>query len=217
MVMEIINHPMAAYALVALLLVMSPGADVLLVLGSTLRGGARAGMLTAAGISVGSFIWALLVAVGLVSLLNASPILFSIITYAGVAYMLYIGVGEIRAGLSKEVKSFSIEASQKQSAFTYFQKGLVVNLLNPKVGIFYLSFLPQFVPNGEMSVRNILTLGSIHIILGIIWLSLCSFGIDKAQALINNARFNRALMIVAGVLITCFAFLILANRLHLLS
>ena len=211
--MEILNNPMAAYALIALFLVMSPGADVLLVLGSALRGGARAGILTATGISIGSFIWALLVAVGLVSLLNASPTLFSIITYAGVAYMLYIGIGEIRAGFSKEVKSFNVKAGQKRGAFTYVQKGLVVNLLNPKVGVFYLSFLPQFVPNGEMSVKNVLILGGIHIALGIIWLSLCSFGIDMAQSLINNDRFNRALMIIAGVLIIGFALLILWPRL----
>ena len=57
--------------------------------------------------------------------------------------MLYIGISEIRAGFSKEVKSFNVEVGQKRDTFTYVQKGLVVNFLNPKVGVFYLSFCPS--------------------------------------------------------------------------
>jgi threonine/homoserine/homoserine lactone efflux protein len=210
---EILNHPFLIYAVIAFLLVIAPGADVLLVLGSALRGGARAGILTATGISIGSFIWALLVAIGLVSILSANQTLFSIITYAGVTYMLYIGIGEIRAGLAKEKKTFDVKAGQKGNSIAYIRKGLIVNLLNPKVGVFYLSFLPQFVPEGELSIGNVLALGGIHIIFGIFWLSTCSFGIDKAQSLINNDRFNRALMILAGVLIVGFALFILWSRL----
>jgi len=210
---ELLDYPLLSYAVIALLLVMSPGADVLLVLGSALRGGAKAGILTAAGISIGSFIWALLVAVGLVSLLNASPLLLNIITFAGVLYMLYVGYGEIRAGLSKDSNSFEVKGYEQISDLAYVRKGLVVNLLNPKVGVFYLSFLPQFVPEGDLTIGNVLTLGGIHIILGIVWLSACSFGIDKAQSLINNDRFNKALMVIAGILIIGFALLILWSRL----
>jgi len=191
---------------------MTPGADVLLVAGSALRGRARAGILTALGISLGSIIWTLLVAIGLVALLQANASIYDLLTFAGVLYMLYVGVGEVRGGLSGAASPREISGISQPSSLRYVTKGLAVNLLNPKVGIFYLTFLPQFVPNGQMTIGNTLILGGIHVVLGIIWLSFCSFAIDKAQAMLNSPRVSNGLMIVAGVLIIAFALFVLWNR-----
>lgn len=210
---DLLSYPLLSYGLLALLLAVSPGADVMLVLTAALRGGARAGLLTAAGISLGAFTWTLLVAVGLASMLTASPALFDVVTYAGVAYMFYLGLAEIRAGLSHRSAVSSIKSADFTDDWSYVGKGLIVNLLNPKVGIFYLSFLPQFLPGGELTVKNVMLLGGIHILFGALWLTACSLAVDKAQSLISSERFNKAVMIVAGCMIILFAVLILRSRL----
>lgn len=204
--------PLLSYSLIAFLLVITPGADVLLVVGSALRGGARTGIMTGIGIATGCLIWTLLVALGLVALLKASPAAYNVLTLLGVLYMLYIGVGEIRAGLVQSSALHAVAAGVKRSDGAAMGKGIAVNLMNPKVGIFYLTFLPQFLPNGQMTVGNVLLLGGIHAGLGVLWLSFCALAVDRSQALLNNQRVNRGLMIAAGTLIIAFAVLVLWFR-----
>jgi threonine/homoserine/homoserine lactone efflux protein len=148
-----------AYALVAFLLVITPGSDVLLVVSSALRGRAVAGILTAIGICIGALAWALLAGLGLVAVLAANPTLFNLITLAGVGYMFYIGYIEIKAGLTASSSARKAVAAVKTSTMGYVYKGLITNLLNPKVGIFYIAFLPQFINSSQLTLGNIFVLG----------------------------------------------------------
>jgi len=210
---ETFAYPLLSHSLIALLLAMLPGTDMMLVIGAVAKNGIRAGLLTTAGISIGCFIWALLVVVGLVSILRASPFMFDIITYAGVGYTLYLGFGELRAGLAKRRASQRMHIGARGDSLYFVKRGLLVNLLNPKVGIFYISFLPQFLPDGKLTVPNVLLLGSRHILFGIIWLGGCSVAVDKARQLIANDSFNRSLMVITGFLIIILAMMILWSRL----
>lgn len=203
---------LGAYALVVTLLVITPGADVMLVVSSALRGRASAGLLTAIGICAGAFVWAILAGIGLVAVLVANPTVFDVLTLAGVGYMFYIGYIEIKAGLARSSKSKEAVAATETSNAGYIRKGLVTNLLNPKVGIFYIAFLPQFIESGSLNLGNVMFLGGIHIVIGFVFLGLCSVFIDWAQSLLQNPRIADTLMIFAGVVIILLALGVLWSR-----
>ena len=143
----------------------------------------------------------------LVNLLHTYPLLYKIIAILGIFYMLYVGYCEIKSGIypNKEEIKF-IGVSKKNTE--YFIKGFFTNMLNPKVGIFYLTFLPQFIQSGQINIKSIIFLGSIHIIIGIIWLTFCSSSIDYCKKFINNKKVINYLSIITGIIIISFAVFI---------
>lgn len=212
MLFENLQTGLLSYSILALLLVMSPGTDVALVTGATVRQGIRGGLLTMLGISFGSAVWTLAAASGLVAVLITSPMLFNIVTLAGVLYMFYIGVTEIRS--ATKVKSANIEIGGKDGnqSKNSFVRGITTNLLNPKVGVFYATFLPQFINSTGGIFYKILLLGSIHIALGVLWLSVYTFGIDYFNKFVSNVTFKRSLLYITGVAIVCFSVAVLYAR-----
>lgn len=201
------------YALVAFVLVIAPGSDVLLVVSAALRGSTASGVLTAAGICLGAFFWACLAGLGLVAALQANTSLFSLLTLSGILYMYYLGIVDIKSGLTAYKLTKIDLVSQKTSPFSCVSRGILVNLLNPKVGIFYIALLPQFIRDGRLTFTNVLFLGGIHILMGIMWLTLCSVFVDMAKSIVRNPRITSHLMIVAGALLVVFASILLWTRL----
>ena len=150
---------LVSYTLIVTLLTISPGVDVMLVIGSSLKKGFKGGLMAALGISVGTLIWTLIVGLGLINLLNIYPLLYKIITILGIFYILYVGYCEIKSGLfpnNGEIKFIEIN---KKKNVDYFIKGFFTNILNPKVGIFYLTFLPQFIQGDQITLGNVMFLG----------------------------------------------------------
>lgn len=140
----------------ALLLNVTPGPDMAFTLASATRGGARAGLAAAAGVGAGSVGWAALTAAGLAALLAASSQAFIVIKIAGGAYLLYLAWRTFRS--RRDFK----EATGASTLASAFQAGALTNLFNPKVGLFYLAFLPTFA-NPEIGPvwEQILVLGTI--------------------------------------------------------
>ncbi len=126
----------------SVLLILTPGQDLYLVMSRSLGQGMRAGVVTAAGISTGLLGHTLLVGLGLGAVIRASDILFLALKLAGAAYLVWLGVGLLRAGTA------GLESGAAKHARTgrLFVHGAVTNLLNPKIVVFYIAFLPQFVP-----------------------------------------------------------------------
>ena len=129
----------------AVLLNLSPGPDIAFILGQTVRGGRKSGFAAMLGIWTGAFGHVLMAAAGLSAILATSAIAFSIVKWAGAVYLIWLGIAAWRSGgdsfISDEVKSST-------AFYPIFRQGIVVALLNPKVAIFFLAFLPQFVVEG---------------------------------------------------------------------
>jgi threonine/homoserine/homoserine lactone efflux protein len=126
----------------SLLLIITPGQDMILVMSRSIGQGAKAGVATAAGVSVGLLGHTILATLGLGAILRASEMLFVAVKIIGAGYLLYLG---FRLMMSKQ-EEIKIKNSESRSLKTLFIQGALSNLSNPKIAIFYFAFLPQFIP-----------------------------------------------------------------------
>lgn len=152
----------------AIVLILTPGQDTFFILGRSLSGGRGAGIAAAMGVSAGTVVHTLLAALGLSALLATSAYAFLAVKFAGAAYLVYIGV---RALLSKE-RALPTDATANVDArhWPAFRQGMVTNLLNPKVGLFFLALMPQFIDAGSShKVAAFLALGLSFVTLGAFW------------------------------------------------
>ena len=152
----------------AIVLVITPGQDTFFILGRSLAGGRAAGIAAALGITAGSVIHTLLAALGLSALLATSPYAFMAVKLAGAAYLLYIGA---RALLSK---SSGLPGEDSRNAldgrWAAFRSGVVTNLLNPKVALFFLALMPQFIESTSThKVAAFMALGLTFVTIGVVW------------------------------------------------
>ena len=155
-----------AFALAASLLAITPGLDTAMVLRTATLEGARRAIFAMAGIVAGCLVWGGAVALGLGALLAASEAAYTALRWAGAAYLIWLGIGLIR---NPHQALDTGEPAAKSRRQNWFARGLLTNLLNPKIGIFYVSFLPQFVPDGAPVAGTIFLLAVIHAALSGIW------------------------------------------------
>jgi threonine/homoserine/homoserine lactone efflux protein len=163
--MNALTASLAAYLAAASLLTITPGLDTALILRTAATGNARRAALAGLGIATGCFAWATLVALGLGALLAASQLAYTILRWVGAAYLLWVGFRLLR----HPRRAFVAPGAADEARGSAFVTGALTNLLNPKVGVFYVTFLPQFVPSGVSVGPYILLLGAIHALLGLIW------------------------------------------------
>ncbi|MEJ7803437.1 MAG: LysE family translocator [Candidatus Limnocylindria bacterium] len=159
------------FAGVAALIILTPGPDLMLVTRSVLRGGRRAGVLSALGIAAGSAAWALAAAAGLATLLSASPDLLGIIRWLGAGYLVWIGIRTLLTPAPR-LAAVGDEARAPQRSWSEpFRIGLISNLLHPGQVIFYTSMMPQFIdPAGDATLQA-LVLGAIFATIVVSWFS----------------------------------------------
>ncbi len=163
--------PLLAFTAAAAVLTITPGADTAMVLRTSTSDGPRAGVATALGICLGLLVWGAGAAFGLTALLAASALAFTVLKWLGAAYLVYLGVRLLlrpRSALAPDGGS----AANRAGSLGAFRRGLLTNLLNPKVGVFYISFLPQFIPHGVNVAAFSLFLAGVHVALSLIWLCL---------------------------------------------
>jgi threonine/homoserine/homoserine lactone efflux protein len=198
------------FALAGLLLNLTPGPDVLYVVSSALRGGARAGMVAALGITAGCFVHIVAATVGVSALLAASGIAFTVLKWLGAAYLVYVGA---RLLLSPQVGSIEFEAHARGDAMgnssrIVFLRGFWTNALNPKVALFFLAFLPQFIdPQVEHKSMAFLGLGLLFTFNGMWvnmgWALAAAWLVSRAQLLQRGLhwldRIAGALFVTFGV------------------
>ncbi|WP_374573423.1 LysE family translocator [Phenylobacterium sp.] len=158
---------LAAFSLAAGLLTITPGLDTALVLRTAAAEGPRRAALAALGIVCGCLVWGAAAAFGVGALLAASQAAFAVLKWAGAAYLAWLGVNLIM----KPRSSFEAAGAHVRPtrASAWFRRGLLTNLLNPKVGVFYVSFLPQFMPGGVEPTSFMLLLAVIHGLMGVAW------------------------------------------------
>jgi threonine/homoserine/homoserine lactone efflux protein len=166
-----IAQALAAFCVAAGLLTIAPGLDTALVLRTAAAEGPRGAALAGLGIVMGCLTWGIAVAFGLGALLAASEVAFTVLKWAGALYLVWLGLNLLLKPRSRfELELASAEASP--SGRSWLGRGYLTNLLNPKVGVFYVSFLPQFLPAHVPAGPFILLLAVLHALMGIAWFAL---------------------------------------------
>ena len=163
------------FVLSGVLLNITPGQDTFYVVGRSVAQGREAGVVSALGIGTGTLIHTLLAALGLSAVLAASFLAFGIVKMLGAGYLIWIGIGFLRGG-GHGAPDDSVE-SRGEGRGKLFRQGLLTNLLNPKVALFFLSFLPQFVsPRVDTAFPALLVLGLTFLTTGTIWCLVLALG-----------------------------------------
>jgi threonine/homoserine/homoserine lactone efflux protein len=191
------NHSsLLLFVSAALVLLAIPGPAVLYVTSRSIGLGRSAGLVSALGIGVGTFVHVAAAAVGLSALLMSSVAAFSVAKYLGAAYLIYLGIQKLRSEESFDVA----EEARRVKLSRVFGQGIIVNILNPKTALFFFAFLPQFVDASRGTVAlQILFLGTLFACMGIASDSLWAlFAGTVARQLNRNARWQRTQRYVSG-------------------
>lgn len=196
---------LSVFLAAALTLNLTPGNDMMYVLGQCLKSGRSAGIAASFGIMTGSFVHIGLVAVGVAAILTQLPVLFEALRWAGVAYLVWLAFKALTSAASQ----FHADGARR-SHFAAWRDGVIVNVLNPKVAVFMLAFLPQFIdPSHGSALLQILIFGMIFNIGGTaVLLVVCCFAGSIGDKLRNNPRIARGFSLACGGV-----FLLLATRL----
>lgn len=178
-----------AFVAVAAIGVMTPGLDTMLVLRHSLLHGRRAGFAAALGITLGCVVWGTASVAGLTALLTASQLAYQAVRLLGAAYLLWLGGSALWKSLPRNRKVSSdpipaLPAGPSQA----LRNGMVTNLLNPKVGVFYISLLPQFLPAGPGALSWGAVLVLVHISLGLVWSAGLTWLASRARSLFQRER-----------------------------
>lgn len=185
----------------AVLLTLMPGPDILFVITQSITRGRRAGIVFAAGLCTGLIAHVTAVSLGVSVLLMSSPVAFTILKFAGAAYLLYLGV---KAFLARHENHFDLNTTGGAASGKLYRKGILMNILNPKVILFFLAFFPQFINKGiENPIPQMLLLGAIFMVQAFLIFSIVAFLADRlARRLMQNPRIALGVNI-AEALIYC--------------
>ena len=191
-----------AFVGAASILTVTPGLDTALVLRSAATGGPRPAAYAAVGIALGCLVWGAAVSIGLGALLAASRLAYTTVKWAGAAYLLWVGFNLI----AHPRKTFGTRsgAAEVVSPAAFLKQGLLTNMLNPKVGVFYITFLPQFIPAGTNVALFSFLLATIHVLLGLIWFAVLISATVPMGRILRRPSFVRTLDRIAGAVFVGF-------------
>ena len=202
---------LSAYVVAAGLLTLTPGLDTALILRTAAVEGPKRAAFAALGINIGCLIWGAAVALGLGALLAASTLAFNILKWIGAAYLVWLGLNL----LLKPRESFQLTApagSMTGGDLAWMRRGFLTNLLNPKVGVFYVSFLPQFLPTGVQAAPFIFLLAVIHVLIGSCWSATLIMATRPIAGVLQRAAVVRWLDRVTGGVFVAFGVRLALER-----
>lgn len=187
------------FAGAAFTICITPGPDMLYVFAHGLHQGARAGVVSAFGMAAGMIVHTALAALGLAALFESFPVAYGVVRFAGAAYLIYIGIRTLRE------PPFTAAVGEREwaSMRAVFSRAVVTNLLNPKIVLFYVAFLPQFIdPETGSAIAQFLLLGFTFVVLGLVVDSI--IGVLSGtlhMRMIQNATLSRVLNVFSGVIL----------------
>jgi threonine/homoserine/homoserine lactone efflux protein len=201
---------LAGFTLAAGLLTLTPGLDTAMVLRTAAVEGPRRAILAGLGVVAGCLAWGAAVALGLGALLQASTLAFTALKWIGAAYLLWLGLNL----LLKPRRRFEVGDGQPRPGgdLAWLRRGFLTNLLNPKVGVFYVSFLPQFLPAGVTPAPFIFLLAAIHAGLGLAWFAVLVAATQPIAAALQKAAVVRWLDRVTGGVFVGFGLKLALDR-----
>ena len=189
---------------VSALVIVTPGQDTALTIRNTLRGGRRGGVYTALGVATGQCGWAVATSAGLAALLVASEPVFHAIRWFGAAYLVFLGL----QSLARAVRGGEGPHDRARRSRSSYRQGLVSNLGNPKMAVFFSSLLPQF----AHTFAGLLALGLVFAAMTLSWLSAYAFAVAKAGDVLRRPAIRRAIDAVAGAVLVAFGVRLATER-----
>ena len=198
------------FALAATLVILAPGPDFMLVMRNPVRGGRRAGWVTGCGTLSGLTVWALAAALGLSALLRVSHVAYDVLRFCGAAYLIWLGATSLisfrrkrtdRAGPAVDVAALGQAPVRPARAYL---NGMLSNLLNPKISVFFMAFLPAFVPAGASTSQFSLALGAWFIAETGLWLAVVAWLADRGVRWLRRPAVQRWLERITGIVLIGF-------------
>jgi threonine/homoserine/homoserine lactone efflux protein len=194
-----------SFAILAGLLTIVPGLDTALVLRAAISQGRREAFATALGICTGALVWGAGAAVGVSVLLTASTTAYTAVRIAGAAYMVWLGGTLLLAAVRRQGRDASRSApAAAATAWQCWRRGLLTNLLNPKIGAFYVAVLPQFIPPDSSHLAVGLLLALVHDIEGMLWFTGLILGAQWARRWLGRRGTQRAVDSLTGTALLGF-------------
>ena len=188
---------LGSFAVVVGLLTLTPGMDTALILRTAAVGAPRRAWGVVLGIQGGTLIWGVLTSAGITALLTASRLAYDILRWAGACYLIWLGLSMLWSARRRAEPEPAAEAPG-------WRRGLLTNLLNPKMGAFYVALLPQFIPPGVDPFAFGVLLAGIHIVLGTAWSAVLVALAHQLRAVLRRPTARRVLDRVTGTVITAF-------------
>ena len=188
---------MWSFVLVVGLLTLTPGLDTALILRTAALGAPRRAWGVVLGIQSGTLIWGVLTSAGITALLTASRLAYDILRWAGACYLIWLGLSMLWSARRRAEPEPAAEAPG-------WRRGLLTNLLNPKMGAFYVALLPQFIPPGVNPFAFGVLLAGVHIVLGTAWSAVLVALAHQLRAVLRRPTARRVLDRVTGTVITAF-------------
>jgi RhtB (resistance to homoserine/threonine) family protein len=201
---------LAPFLALSVLLILIPGPDTAVVTKNALFGGRRGGVYAAIGVSVGLAIWTLAAAVGLAALLQASSVAFTALKVAGAIYLVWMGIQMLRtAGRVGAASTGGVARGARRKAL---RQGLLSDLSNPKIAVFFTSFLPQFVGTEGSAFASLLVLGGIFCVLTALWLAFYGALVGHGSTWLRRPAVRKALDRFTGVVLIGFGVSLALDR-----
>jgi RhtB (resistance to homoserine/threonine) family protein len=213
----LIDPQIIAFTGIAAILTIAPGSDTLLVMRSVLSRGQRAGLLATLGISSGLFFHASLSALGLSVILVRSAAAYNAVKLLGACYLIFLGCQSLWGAFRRRVEQpteseTTAKPLERRDVKKSFAEGLLNNLLNPKVAIFYLAFLPQFISPSDSVFAKSMLLGSIHFLQGVVWLTLVTLLMGRIRVALTRPRVKQTLDAITGFVFIGFGLRLAAEK-----
>lgn len=192
------------FLIAATLLTITPGVDTAMILRAAAAEGRRPAMRASIGIATGCLVWGAAASLGLSALLRASGLAYTVLQFAGAAYAMGLGAGLL---FGRPEGPDRIEARPDAAAGNdTFRQSLLTNLLNPKVGVFYITFLPQFIPQGAPLAAYSFALACLHVALTLCWFALLIAATARLRRLLRRPRARSTLDRLTGIVLLGVGF-----------
>jgi len=196
---------LAGFAFLAIVVIVTPGPDTALTIRNTLIGRRPAGIATAVGVALGQATWSLATSIGVAALLVAAEPAFAALKLAGAAYLIYLGGQSLWSAYRGRPAHPTADGSTSQvRTGTALRQGILSNLTNPKMAVFFPSLLPQFVAADAPPFLPLLALGILFCVMTLTWLTGYAFAVARAGDVLRRSAIRRALEAITGVVLVAF-------------
>ncbi len=213
--LEVVLQNFVAFLGVGALVIVTPGPDTALTIRNTLLGDRRGGVFTAWGVASGQAVWTVATSAGVVTILLASETLFSAVKLAGAAYLVFLGLQALWTAWRSPGWSVEPEGRRggaRLSGRVAYRQGLVSNLGNPKMAVFFTSLLPQFAPGGGASFAGLLAFGLVFCLMTFVWLAVYSVAVAKAGNVLRRPRVRRTIEAVTGTVLVALGLRVASEQ-----
>lgn len=194
----------APYLLISVLLILIPGPDTAIVTKHALLAGRRGGVFSSCGVATGLLIWTVAAAAGVAAVLRASEVAFVALKIAGAIYLVWMGIQMLRNRGLADPDEHDTTSGGRSVARKAFRQGLLSDLSNPKIAVFFTSFMPQFVHGDTHGFASLLLLGGIFAVLTLLWLLVYGILVGHGTAVLRKPSVRRALDRFTGVVLIAF-------------